>query len=202
MKVFIGSQEFSGDLVGKWWWKWWCLWCGSTGGEDESREEHMRENKTKKKKKKKWKERKAESEPAKEEIRWSDCVVGSGVRWGTWESKNLILTFFLIIYLFYFFKLTGCYSKSTSFLIWTQKTNSSTLRKLKPIPNPTCSSFKVQDSLRAWRIIGCEEGKGLEATVSTSIVTGWSLDYNLVSNSLNLTSEPTLPSRDISHKKW
>ena len=36
------------------------------------------------------------SSKVKEEIRWSDCVMGSGVRWGPWEPKNLILTFFFL----------------------------------------------------------------------------------------------------------
>ena len=60
VNVFIGSQQFSSDLAGKWWWKW---WCGSAGGEDESREESVWE------KTKKWNEGKGESEPAKEKIR-------------------------------------------------------------------------------------------------------------------------------------
>ena len=51
VNVFIGSQQFSGDLAGKWWWKW---WCGSAGGEDESREESVWEKTKKMKWRKGW----------------------------------------------------------------------------------------------------------------------------------------------------
>ena len=65
---------------------------GGGGGGVEVPVERMRvERRAYERKQKKWKEGKAESELAKEKIRWSDCVVGSGVRWGfgKWEPQNI-----------------------------------------------------------------------------------------------------------------
>ena len=143
------SQEFSGDLAGKWWWKWWWWLCGSAGGEDESREESVWE-KTKKKKKK-WKEGKAENELAKEKIRWNDCVVGSGVRWGfgTWEPKKKSdLDFFFFFFLIADWDVTNMVNGKL--VRWTRSSRSLDTLPLSTFIIKSIRSFIICISATMW----------------------------------------------------